>query len=662
MPVIDGLPEAIVTGQRRFGRIAAFGLAVTLLALTAISLLGVTSTRAAAGSVARSTALSEAYGRAAAAVAAEESLERKYRLEPSAEVRARHAAAGARLAAALSDVRARGDASDYALAVAVSGEHAAYAAAIGRMFIAVDQGNTALVLRIDGREVDPVFEAIEKQVDAAADMHAANAADAVTRLRRTEALVFVVTVAGFGVGLALLSTFAVVVVSDQREVLRQSMLNKHRALHDALTGLPNRVLFTERLGQTLALAPRTGRTAAVLLIDLDRFKEVNDTLGHHYGDLLLCQVGPRVGAVLRASDTVARLAGDEFAVLLPDIDEPGVREVADRILASLHASFTLGEFTVDLEASIGVAIASADGQETEEVLRQADIAMYSAKEQHDGIVVYDSDTTVRAPGRLLLLGDLRRALDRPGELLLHYQPKLDPTGERLCGVEALLRWHHPDRGFVPPVEFIPAAENTGLINRLTAHVLALAVGQARAWLDEGHRVPVAVNLSARSLLDATLPARVGELLHTHGVPARLLRLEVTESAIMIDAARSLTVLNGLHDLGIRLSIDDFGTGYSSMAYLKQLPVDEIKIDRSFVIGMVRDHDDAVIVRGAIDLGHNLGLTVVAEGVETSDHVHALTELGCDILQGYHYARPMPPDQLTGWLVTSSTTPQTQPAV
>ena len=647
-----------MTGRRRFGRIAAFGLAVTLLALTAISLLGVTSTQNAADSVARSTALSEAYGRAAAAVAAEESLERKYRLEPGPQVRARHAAAGVMLAAALSDVRARGDASDSALVATVAGEHVSYAEAIDRTFAAVDRGDTALVLRIDGGETDPIFDAIERQVDAAAAAHAAKAADAVTRLRRIESLVFVVTVAGFGVGLALLTTFAVVLVSDHREVLRQSRLNKHRALHDVLTGLPNRVLFTDRLGQLLALP--TGRTAAVLLIDLDRFKEVNDTLGHRHGDLLLGQVGSRVRAGLRAADTLARLAGDEFAVLLPDTDEPGAREVAERILAALHASFTLGEFTVDLEASIGVAIVPAAGQDPEDVLRQADVAMYSAKEQLGGIVVYDPDTTVQAPCRLLLLGDLRRALDRPGELLLHYQPKLDPTGERLCGVEALLRWHHPDRGFVPPVEFIPAAENTGLINRLTTHVLTLAIGQARAWLDNGHTVPVAVNLSARCLLDTTLPARVAQLLHAHDVPARLLRLEVTESAVMVDAARSLTVLNGLHQLGIRLSIDDFGTGYSSMAYLKQLPVDEIKIDRSFVIGMVGDHNDAVIVRGAIDLGHNLGLTVVAEGVETSDHVHALTELGCDILQGYHYARPMPPEQFTDWLASS--TSQTQPAI
>jgi diguanylate cyclase len=649
----------VVTGwrmrQQRFVRFAALGLAATLVGLTVISLLGAARTRSVAGSVARSTDLSQAYTRAKEAVGVEESLERKYRLEPGPAVRARHSTAGTDLVTALGEVRLRGDAADAALVDKVLGEHATYRLAIEHLFGAVDQGDVASSLRIDESEVDPIFGVIDRQVSTAAGAHAAAAAASMTRLRRTESLVFGVTVAGFGVGLALLCTFAGIVVGHQRDLLRQSALNRHQALHDALTGLPNRVLFADQLSEALALAAPTGRPVAIMLVDLDRFKEVNDTLGHHYGDMLLRQVGRRMRATLRASDTLARLAGDEFAVLLPDTDQASVTRLAGGVLTALHASFTLtDDVAVDVEASIGVAITSGPGGDAEELLRHADIAMYNAKEAHSGVVVYDSGIHVQMPGRLALLGDLRRALDRPGELVLYYQPKVDLAGDRLCGVEALLRWHHPERGLVQPGEFIPAAENTGLINRLTSHVLGLAVAQARAWLDDGHLVPIAVNLSARCLLDNTLPGRVAALLQAHTVPASLLRMEVTESAVMLDMARSLTVLNALHSQGIRLSIDDFGTGYSSMAYLKQLPVDELKIDRSFVIGMTRDHDDAVIVRGALDLGHNLGLTVVAEGVETEDHVSTLAGLGCDIAQGYHYARPMPPDELTTWLAARST--------
>jgi EAL domain-containing protein (putative c-di-GMP-specific phosphodiesterase class I) len=250
---------------------------------------------------------------------------------------------------------------------------------------------------------------------------------------------------------------------------------------------------------------------------------------------------------------------------------------------------------------------------------------------------------------LLLLGELRRALERPGELLLHYQPKIGLHTGELIGVEALVRWNHPERGYVSPAEFIPIAESTGLINKLTAHVLDLALAQARAWLDEGHEIPVAVNMSPRCLLDVEMLDRVRDLLVRRRVPARLLRLEVTETAVMANPALAMETLNGMHELGVRLSIDDYGTGYSSMAYLKRLPVDELKVDRSFVLNMISSDNDAILVRSAIDLGHNLGLTVVAEGVEDQGHVAALRELGCDIAQGYHFARPMPPDQLERWL-------------
>jgi diguanylate cyclase (GGDEF)-like protein len=437
----------------------------------------------------------------------------------------------------------------------------------------------------------------------------------------------------------------------QTEALQTSAdRDRHQSTHDALTGLPNWVLLRDRLERSLAVAARSSGEVALLLIDLDRFKEINDTLGHSIGDKLLLQVGPRLQTVLREGDTVGRLGGDEFAVLLPSVEGEGeARTVAERLREALHRPFDVDGVILDVEASVGIALSPWHGTDTEELLRSADIAMYVAKEVKAGAVVFEAEEHVTAPNQLTVLGDLRRALDGDDELFLHYQPKYTLDGERVEGVEALLRWRHPSLGLIPPGEFIPAAEGTGIILRLTERVLNLSVAQVRRWLDAGHAVPVAVNLSTRCLLDAGLPDLVSRLLAEHQVPARLLRLEVTESAVMVDATRCMEVLQRLHEMGVRLSIDDFGTGYSSMAYLRRLPVDELKIDRSFVLGMTTTPQDAVLVRTAIDLGHNLGLTVVAEGVEEAEHVVALRELGCDIAQGFHYARPMPPEQLSALL-------------
>jgi diguanylate cyclase (GGDEF)-like protein len=439
------------------------------------------------------------------------------------------------------------------------------------------------------------------------------------------------------------------------ELRRSADRDRHQATHDVLTGLPNRELLLERTGRALEQAARGPGGVALVLVDLDRFKEVNDTLGHGYGDALLRQVGPRIRSALRDGDTVARLGGDEFAVLLPAVE--GVAEargVGERLREALHRSFDVDGVALDVEASVGIAVSPWHGGVAEHLLRNADVAMYTAKELKGEAVVFDAGEHASAPNRLSLLGDLRRALDRDDELVLHYQPKITLAGERIEGVEALLRWQHPARGLVLPGDFVPVAEGTGLIVRLTERVLRLALAQSRSWLDAGHAVPVAVNLSTRCLLDADLPDRVQRLLSEQGVPAGLLRLEVTESAVMGDA-RCLEVLQRLHDLGVRLSIDDFGTGYSSMAYLRRMPVDELKIDRSFVLGMCTAPQDTVLVRSAIDLGHNLGLTVVAEGVEGADQVAALRALGCDVAQGYHYARPMPADRLSALLDAAGTT-------
>jgi diguanylate cyclase (GGDEF)-like protein len=636
------------------------GLAVILLALTALSVLGAASTRRSADAATRSATLSAAYNRAHAAVAAEESLERKYRLEPGADVRRRHRAAGDALQSALFDVYEHGTGDDRALVDSLRAQHDGYVVAIERLFTAVDAGNAAVVLRIDNDEVDPAFDSISELVEAATDEHARAATDALRRLRRVEGIVFGTTIGGFAVGLALLAAFAVVAISYQRQLLREAAQSRHRALHDTLTGLPNRALLNERLTQ--ALAGRSGdESLAVLILDLDRFKEVNDTLGHQYGDELLRQVAQRACDTFRKSDTVARLSGDEFAVLLPDTNGPDALALAERLIAEIHRSFAIDNVTVDVEASVGLAVAT-DTDTSETLLRCADIAMYAAKDAKTGAVLYREEMHTEDTSRLLLLGDLRRALDGADQLELHYQPKVSLSSGNLCGVEALVRWQHPIRGMISPADFIPIAETTGLINRLTSLVLRMGIRQSRAWLDDGLAVPVAVNLSPRCLLDPTLVTQVTDLLREFDLPTHLLRLEVTETAVMAEPRVAMTTLTQLHDLGIKLSIDDYGTGYSSMAYLKRLPVDELKVDRTFVLNIDSDQDDAALVRGAIDLGHNLGLTVVAEGVEGAAHVAALHQLGCDIAQGFHYARPMPPSDLADWLRTHETTPSTDPEI
>jgi diguanylate cyclase (GGDEF)-like protein/PAS domain S-box-containing protein len=456
-----------------------------------------------------------------------------------------------------------------------------------------------------------------------------------------------------GLGRNLLGDEAVRgVLLTVRDVSERKQLERaltRQAFTDQLTGLPNRALLQDRAQQALGLAGRQGLTCALLLIDLDRFKEVNDTLGHHHGDLLLQQVATRLAGTLRGSDTVARLGGDEFAVLLPQITS--IQEatvVADKLNAAIEAPFTLDGLTLDIDASIGVAAYPDHASDANQLLQRADVAMYAAKATHAGYIVYDPSLDQHNPRRLGLLGQLRRAL-AAGELVIYYQPKADVRSRRILGVEALVRWQHPDYGLLGPGEFIPLAETTGLIRPLTSHVLQAALRQCRTWLDAGHKLSVAVNLSTRCLLDLTLPDQITALLEDQAVAPDRLLLEITESAIMTDPTRALEVLNRLHALGVQLAIDDFGTGYSSMAYLKSLPVDELKVDRSFVKHLHENQNDAVIVRSTVDLGHNLGLRVVAEGVEDQATLKELATLGCDSVQGYYVARPMPAAELAAWL-------------
>jgi diguanylate cyclase (GGDEF)-like protein/PAS domain S-box-containing protein len=430
---------------------------------------------------------------------------------------------------------------------------------------------------------------------------------------------------------------------------RQAELNRHQALHDSLTGLPNRVLFRERIEQALKRAERDGDQVAVLLMDLDRFKEVNDALGHHAGDALLVEVGRRLPAVLRGSDTVARLGGDEFGMLL--IAPGGAERVVplvERIHRALQEPVVVSDLPLEIEASVGVSVYPADGLDSETLLRRADVAMYSAKESNLPYAFFDEASHHQDPTRLTLVAELRRALEER-ELVLHYQPKAILDGAAITSVEALVRWEHPERGLLAPDEFIGLAERTGLIRPLTLYVIDEALRQCRAWQAEGLELSVAVNLSARNLLDFEFPARVEELLERWQVERGRLELEITESTMLADPARTKLILDRLSGMGVRLSIDDFGTGYSSLAYLKRLPVDEIKIDRSFVMNMAHDEDDAVIVRSTIDLGRNLGLEVVAEGVETVEAWERLKALGCTIAQGYYLSPPVAAEHLSEWL-------------
>ena len=438
-------------------------------------------------------------------------------------------------------------------------------------------------------------------------------------------------------------------LAESRAQLEQRMREiEHQALHDALTDLPNRTLFHDRVEQALRAARRTGGGVCMMLIDLDRFKEVNDTLGHASGDVLLQEVARRLRAPVRESDTVARLGGDEFGVLATGIATPTEAIVlAEKLREALAEPIAVGGLALEVESSIGIAIAPEHGLDVETLVRHADVSMYVSKRTHSP-AVYSPETDHHSRVRLTLVADLRRALER-AELVVYYQPQACATTGVVRTMEALVRWEHPVHGLLTPDQFVPVAEQTGLIRPLTLYMLDAALRQCAAWRRAGYDLAVAVNVTGRDLLDLHFPDQVATAIARAGVAPDALELEITESTIMTDAARARSVLVQLSELGVRLAIDDFGSGHSSLGYLKRLPIDVLKIDRSFVMNMADGSDDAVIVRSTIDLGHNLGLEVVAEGVETEEALAQLTQLGCDSVQGYFRGRPQPTDAVE-WLV------------
>ncbi|MFF7840956.1 putative bifunctional diguanylate cyclase/phosphodiesterase [Streptomyces ossamyceticus] len=419
-------------------------------------------------------------------------------------------------------------------------------------------------------------------------------------------------------------------------------------LRDPLTGLPNRQWLLERTWTALDDAERIGARSALMLIDLDRFRSVNDTLGHLAGDRLLLQIADRLRVALPRGAEAARLGGDEFAVLLPVADSTtSASRVARNLVAALGSPLDLDGLTLVLEASAGLAVFPDHALDAEGLLRRADVAMYQAKRDRTGVEVYESKRDSNTPDRLGLLGDLRRALDAQ-EVELHYQPKVRFDGQ-VAGLEALVRWVHPERGKVPPDEFIAIAESSGLMPHLTEYVLETALGQVARWRAQGLHVPVAVNVSPRDVHTPGFAGSVAARLARHGVPAGALQLEITEHVLLEDPQRAADTLAGLTGHGVKMSLDDFGTGYSSLVHLRRLPVSELKIDRSFVARLAVDTEDAEIVRCTVDLAHSLGLLVVAEGVEDDETWERLRDLGCDAVQGWLVAAAMPPEETTAWL-------------
>ncbi len=425
--------------------------------------------------------------------------------------------------------------------------------------------------------------------------------------------------------------------------------HESQSLRDGLTGLPNRELLLQRSQAALAEARRREQRMGLCLLDLDRFKEINDTLGHLTGDRLLTMVAARLQGSLRPGDTVARLGGDEFAILLPAVrDEVAARDVAVRMVAVFAEPFNLDGLVLDLEASVGIALYPDHAADVESLLQRADVAMYLAKESRGGVETYEVKRDRYTPDRLALLGDLRRALD-DGEVQLHYQPKVAFVEGNIIGFEALVRWEHASRGPMSPDEFVTLAEQTGLMPRLTEYVIDAALAQVARWWQAGLTIPVAVNVTMRDIHAPDFVAMISAGLHRYEVPPSALQLEITERVLLEEPQRAAETLAGLDRLGVRLSLDDFGTGYSSLVHLRRMPVSEIKIDRSFVARLVDDEEDAAIVQSTVQLAHALGLRVVAEGVENDETWRQLDRLGCDAAQGWLLSDALPAEKATSWL-------------
>jgi diguanylate cyclase (GGDEF)-like protein len=618
----------------------AIALAGTLIVLAMVAVLGSWRQAELLQSVSDESARTTVYEAAADLAATEATLVQGALDEPAGEERTDLARAYRETLEAVRELTATDAVQAQVNARLVAGQEG-LEPMVDRYLGLLDRGDQDVAQTFLEERLEPASQRVRLGLRAAANAQYQRYLTTLDQARHDSAWLHWGTLLIFVLGLAVLALVGWSNRAHRRAIERMAVL-------DALTGLPNRTAFQARADAAVSAVREGGPPPTVLMLDLDGFKEVNDNFGHHAGDLLLVEVARRLTRAVREQDTVARLGGDEFAVLIVDGD-PGIGETAAARIGELFTQpFVIEGITLDIEVSVGMMTGDAD-HDTADLLRYADIAMYTAKEHRLGYIRFDTSQAHETASRLTLLGDLRRALDADDEIRLHYQPKISVDTGAVIGAEALARWQHPTRGMVPPNDFIPVLEGTSLIHRFTVRVLDLALEQARRWLDAGHRVPVAVNVSTRSLLDPSFVDTVAAALATAGVPGDLLCIEITENTVMADPDRAVGVLRRIRALGVSTSIDDFGTGYSSMAYLKILPVDEIKVDRSFVQDMATDHSNFVLVESTVDLGHNLGLTVVAEGVEDGPTVAALHDLGCDVAQGYHFARPLAADEFVDFL-------------
>ncbi|MEU7476274.1 bifunctional diguanylate cyclase/phosphodiesterase [Lentzea sp. NPDC042327] len=530
-----------------------------------------------------------------------------------------------------------------------------------RDVVALGDGGDATGAALKADQAELTVVSLRKQLSTVVQLKRLETSEYLKHAEHHNGQLRIAALVAFVVDLGLVALCAVVLLGHRRKILRQAAKSEHEASHDALTGLANRTLLTQRTEQAISRAAVSGDPLGLFLIDLNRFKPINDTLGHAFGDRLLQHVATRLTSAVRGDDTVARLGGDEFAVLLPAVGSTAnALAVAGKVHRALEEAVDLDGLSVEVGCSIGVALYPSDSTDAHDLLKHADIAMYAAKRNRLGTTAYEPGLDEHSAAQLTVISDLRRAIDQR-ELVLHYQPKADVRSGTICGAEVLCRWQHPRLGLLGPDRFIPAAEETGLIEPLTRYVLDHALDQCRRWHAAGQEVPVSVNVGAQCLHDLTFPDQVLDLLARHDRRPGALTLEITESAIIADPHRATEVLGRLRELGVRLSIDDFGTGYSSIAYLRTMPVHEMKIDRSFTTNMRTDPSSGAITRSLLGLAHNLELEVVAEGVEDEETWSALAALGCDIVQGYCLSRPLPADEFAAWLRERTPTGLTVPS-
>ncbi|BCJ46033.1 hypothetical protein GCM10010168_49810 [Actinoplanes ianthinogenes] len=649
---LGGRRSAVRDGSRarRRGRLnTTAALASVLLALGAYTIIGTALTAQAVHDHSRALRVDADFSEARGAITLEEVNLRHYQVEPSSAVLSRFLQAA--------------DSVDGALRLAIqhglpdADREAARLLDRQREYRTNAEQLIALVadrdpdsLSLDSLSVTPSYYTLQQDVDAVSRAYHASAQRQADEMQRAEVRMLIGTSVGFGVGLTLVGVIWRLVLSYQRRLVQDADASEHRSLHDPLTGLPNRRMFHERLTDAVRVpADRRDDQVAVMIIDLDGFKAVNDTLGHQAGDQLLQEAGHRLRAGIRDGDLAARLGGDEFAVLLPGVTDLATAvEVAERLSDKIRHDFLLDVGAASVSASIGLAVGTTGVADDEELLRQADAAMYRAKAAGGGVAVYDQLLDAVPPEDMSLFGDLRALLDTgdpDGQLVLYFQPQIRIADGSVAGVEALVRWRHPSRGLLLPAAFLDMAVSRGLEISLTYHLLKVAVAQADRWAAAGTPLAVSVNISPRCLLHDDFLPRIRDAVTDVHLPHGILQLELTESSVMLDPERARTVLREVREEGILISVDDFGTGFSSLSQLRRLPADELKIDRSFVQGLARDADGVVLVRSAIDLGHNLGLSVVAEGVEDLEALAVLREMGCDLAQGFALSRPVPADEV-----------------